>query len=56
MPPIDAKLILAILGLLSLVLAAWRWVCEGKLLARGHTWLRVGLIFSVVAAWLWWSS
>lgn len=53
MPPFDAKLILSFLGPLFLLLAAgqlWRW---GKLRPSGKAWLRVGVIFVIVAAWLW---
>jgi hypothetical protein len=56
MPPIDAKLILAILGPLFLMLAAWHWRREGAVQPKARTWLRVGLIFTAVSAWLWWSA
>jgi hypothetical protein len=56
MPPIDAKLILAVLGPLFLVLAALYWQRGGAGHPKARTWVRVGLIFTAVAAWLWWSA
>ena len=56
MPPLNAPLIFAVLGPLFLLLAAAQWWRAGKLRPSGHAWLRVGLIFSAVAAWLWWSA
>ena len=52
MPNIDAKLIFAVVGPLFLLLAAAQWWLGGKLRPSGRVWLRVGLIFSVVAGWL----
>jgi hypothetical protein len=51
----DAKTILAIVGVLFLLLGAWRLRTPARAL-QARTWLRVGLIFCAVAAWLWWSS
>ena len=56
MPHIDAKLIFGVVGPLFLVLAAVQWRRGGKLRPSGRAWLRVGLIFSAVAVWLWWSA
>lgn len=55
MPPIDAALILAVLGPIFLLLAAVQRQRDGRLAPRARAWLRVGLIFCAVAAWLWWS-
>ena len=51
--PLDAKTIFAVLGPLFLLLAAWRSVQAGKLVPQARTWGLVGLIFSLVALWLW---
>jgi len=51
MPP--TWLIFAILGPLFLLLAGWRTVIAGKLVPQAKTWLIIGIIFSAVAAWLW---
>ena len=56
MPAFDAKLILSILGPLFLLLAAVQWWRVGALRPSGRAWLRVGLIFVAVAAWLWWQA
>jgi len=53
MPSFDARLIFAILGPLFLVLAAWRYSRAGSLVSQAKTWLIIGIIFSAVAAWLW---
>jgi hypothetical protein len=53
-PDVDAKLILALLGPLFLVLALQQRLRRGSLQPSGRAWLRVGLIFVAVAAWLWW--
>lgn len=55
MPHFDAKLIFAVLGPLFLLLAAAQWWRAGKLRPSGLAWLRIGLVFSAVAGWLWWS-
>lgn len=55
MPVFDAKLILAVLGPLFLLLALLQRLRRGSLQPSGRAWLRVGLIFVAVAAWLWWS-
>lgn len=56
MPTPDAKLILAILGPLFLLISAAQWWRWGALRPSGRAWLRVGVAFSLVAAWLWWSA
>ncbi len=56
MPSVDARLIMSILGPLFLALAAWRYQRAGSLVPQARAWLIVGLIFSAVAAWLWWSQ
>jgi hypothetical protein len=56
MPPIDAKLIFAVIGPLFLLLAAVQWWRDGALRPKGRAWFRIGLIFSAVAVWLWWSA
>lgn len=53
MPALDAKTILAILGPLFLLLAAWRTARAGALVPQARTWFIVGAIFSLVALWLW---
>jgi len=56
MPPIDAKLILAILGPAFLVLGLARWLTAGRGTPQAKAWLLVGAIFSAVATWLWWQA
>ncbi len=53
MPPIDTKLIFAVLGPLFLVLGIARWLGAGRMVPQAKAWLLVGSIFSAVAAWLW---
>jgi hypothetical protein len=53
MPSIDVRLIFAILGPLFLLLAAWRYSRAGRLVPQARAWLIIGIIFSAVAAWLW---
>jgi hypothetical protein len=53
MPTIDAKLIFAVLGPLFLVLGLASLVRAGRMVPQAKTWLMVGVIFSAVAAWLW---
>ena len=53
MPPIDTKLIFAVLDPLSLLLGAARWLGAGRIVPQAKTWLPIGAIFSAVAAWLW---
>jgi hypothetical protein len=52
----DAKLILTVLAPVFLLLAAAQWWRGGRLQPSGRAWLRVGLIFAAVAAWLWWQA
>lgn len=52
MPTIDAKLIFAVVGPLFLLLAVAQWWRGGRLRPSGRAWLRVGLIFGVMAVWL----
>ncbi len=54
MPPIDTRLIFTIIGPLFLLLAGWRCVQAGRLVPQAKTWLIIGVVFSAVAAWLWW--
>ena len=54
MPSIDARLIFAVLGPLFLLLAAWSYSRAGSLVPQAKAWLIIGIIFSAVAAWLWW--
>jgi len=49
----ETRLIFAILGPLFLLLAGWRTLSAGKLVPQAKTWLIIGIIFSAVAAWLW---
>jgi hypothetical protein len=56
MPPIDAKLILAILGPAFLALGLARWLAAGRVIPQAKAWLLVGAIFSAVATWLWWQA
>lgn len=51
----DPKFIFSALGPLFLLLAAWSFMNGGNA-PRGRTWLVLGVIFSAVAAWLWWSA
>jgi hypothetical protein len=52
----NARLIFALLGLLYLLMGAWRCIGAGRLVPQGRTWLIVGTLFSAVALWLWWSQ
>lgn len=52
----DAKLILTVLAPVFLLLAAVQWWRAKRLEPSGRAWLRIGLIFAAVAAWLWWQS
>ena len=56
MPALTAQLIFAILGPLFLLLGAWRCITAGSFVPQGRTWLIIGVIFSAVAVWLWWSQ
>jgi len=49
----ETRLIFAILGPIFLLLAGWRCLGAGKLVPQAKTWLIIGIIFSAVAAWLW---
>jgi hypothetical protein len=53
MPPIDTKLIFAVLGPLFLILGLARFIKAGRMMPQTKTWLMIGVIFSAVAAWLW---
>lgn len=53
MPSIDARLIFTVLGPLFLLLAAWRYSSASSLAPQAKAWLIIGIIFSAVAAWLW---
>jgi surface polysaccharide O-acyltransferase-like enzyme len=50
---IDTRLIFSVLGPLFLVLSGWRYIKAGRLVPQAKTWLIIGIIFSAVAAWLW---
>ena len=56
MPALTAQLMFAILGPLFLLLGAWRCITAGSFVPQGRTWLIIGVIFSAVAVWLWWSQ
>jgi hypothetical protein len=56
MSAISAQLVFSVLGPLFLVLGAWRCIGAAKTVPQGRTWLIIGLIFSAVAAYLWWSQ
>jgi surface polysaccharide O-acyltransferase-like enzyme len=49
----ETRLIFAILGPLFLMMAGWRTLRAGKLVPQAKTWLIICIIFSAVAAWLW---
>jgi hypothetical protein len=51
---VSAQLVFAILGPVFLVLGAWRCIGARKLVPQARAWLIIGLIFSAVAAYLWW--
>jgi hypothetical protein len=53
MEHLDAKTILAVLGPVFLLLAAWRTVQARALVPQARTWWIVGGVFSLVALWLW---
>jgi hypothetical protein len=53
MPTIDAKLIFAVLGPVFLVLGSVSLIRAGRMVPQAKTWLMIGVIFSAVAAWLW---
>ncbi|MBX3622953.1 MAG: hypothetical protein KF891_23530 [Rhizobacter sp.] len=53
---LDAKTVLAVLGPLFLVLGLWRAMSARAVVPQARTWLMVGVIFSAVAAWLWWGA
>ncbi len=54
MTNIDAKLIFAVLGPAFLLMALLSVLRSGRLQPQSQTWVLVGTIFSLVAAWLWW--
>ena len=56
MPKLDTVLIFALLGPLFLLLAGWRYLRAGSLVPQAKTWLIIGIVFSLVAAWLWWQQ
>jgi uncharacterized membrane protein HdeD (DUF308 family) len=49
----DIKLIFAVLGPVFLLLGVAKWVSARRLHPQAKTWLIIGIIFSAVAAWLW---
>ena len=49
----DTRLIFTVLGPLFLLLAGWRCLRAGSFVPQAKAWLCVGVIFSLVAAWLW---
>ncbi len=53
---LDARLIFTVLGPLFLLLAGWRFVRAGSWVPQAKTWLIIGIVFSLVAAWLWLSQ
>jgi hypothetical protein len=54
MPALDAKLIFAVLGPVFLLMGLTSLLRSSGLQPQAKTWLLVGTIFSLVAAWLWW--
>ena len=55
MPANTAQLVFSVLGPLFLLIGAVRCVAARRLVPQGRVWLIVGTIFSLVAAWLWWT-
>jgi hypothetical protein len=55
MSAISAQLVFSVLGPLFLVLGVWRCIGAARLVPQARTWLILGVIFSVVAVYLWWS-
>ena len=53
---LDAKLVFAVLGPLFLLLAILRSAAAGRLAPQARVWLLIGVIFSAVAAWLYWTQ
>ena len=53
-PDIEPRWVFTVLGPLFLLLAAWSYSRAGSLVPQAKTWLIIGIIFSAVAAWLWW--
>lgn len=53
---LDAKTVLAVLGPLFLALGVWRAASAGRLVPQARTWLIVGVVFSAMAAWLWFGT
>jgi hypothetical protein len=49
----DTKLIFAVLGPVFLLLGIAKWMSSGRLHPQAKAWLIIGIIFSAVAAWLW---
>jgi hypothetical protein len=54
MPTLDPAWIFTALGTLFLLLALRQGWPEGPLPPGSRAFLRVGIVFSVVALWLWW--
>lgn len=52
----SAQLVFTVLGPIFLMLGTWRCISAGSLVPQARTWLLIGVIFSVVAAYLWWSQ
>ena len=50
---IDTKIVFTVIGPLFLLLAGWRYLRAGSLVPQAKTWLIIGIVFSLVAAWLW---
>lgn len=53
---IEPRWVFTLLGPLFLALAVWRWTGAGRLVPQARAWLIIGIIFSLVAAWLWWQA
>jgi len=51
----DVRWIFTVLGPLFLLLGGIRFLSAGRLVPQARTWLIVGLVFTAVAAWLWWN-
>jgi hypothetical protein len=53
MNALSPQLLFLVLGPLFLAIGMIRWVTAGRLLPQARTWLILGVIFTLVAAWLW---
>ena len=56
LPLPNAQLVFTVLGPIFLMLGVWRCISAGSLVPQARTWLLIGVIFSGVAAYLWWSQ